>query len=89
MEKDVSYIVFEGTIARFERILKRLIIAYVITVFLFIGYIAYDKYTDTLYDYSTVDVNGEDGGNAAYMGDYASGVINNGESGSSEEKTEE
>lgn len=89
MDKDVSYIVFEGTIARFERILKRVIIAYVITVVLFIGYIAFDKYTDTLYDYSTVDVNSEDGGNAAYMGDYASGVINNGKSESAEENIEE
>lgn len=89
MDKNVPYIVYEGTIARFERILKRLIIAYIITMILFIGYIVYDKYTDTLYDYSTVDVNSEDGGNAAYMGDYASGVINNGESDSSKEKTEE
>ena len=89
MDKDVPYIVYEGTIARFERILKRLIIAYIITMILFIGYIAYDKYTDTLYDYSTVGVNSEDGGNAAYMGDFASGVINNGESDSSKEKIEE
>lgn len=87
IEKDVPYLVYQGTMARFERIIKRLIIAYVITVVLFMGYLTYDKYTDSLYDCSTVDVNSEDGGNAAYMGDYANGVINNGKSSSEEENS--
>lgn len=78
MEKDVSYIVYQGTVARFERIIRRLIILIGVILVLCFGYITYDHYVDSLYDYSNVDLNSEDGGNANYIG--ASGVINNGES---------
>lgn len=87
MDKDVPYIVHEGTVARFERIIKRLIILIGIMIVLFAGYVAYDQYTDSLYDYANVDLNSEDGGNASYVG--GSGVINNGENKSTDKDTQE
>lgn len=74
MEKDVSYIVYEGTMARFERIIRRLIVV----ILILLGIIAFGIYEWTRYDYSDVLVDSDDGGNANYIG--ASGVINNGES---------
>jgi hypothetical protein len=41
------------------------------------------------YDYADITVDSNDGSNAAYMGDGASGVINNGQSSSQEESQEE
>lgn len=87
MEKDVPYLVYQGTMARFERIIKRLIILFGVMMLLFAGYVYYDKYTDSLYDYANVDLNSEDGGNASYVG--GSGVISNGESGSQNKNTQE
>ncbi len=74
MDKDVSYIVYEGTMARLERIIRRLIVV----ILILLGIIAFGIYEWTRYDYSDVLVDSEDGGNANYIG--ANGVINNGES---------
>ncbi len=41
------------------------------------------------YDYADITVDGKDGSNAAYMGDGASGTINNGQSSGQEEGQEE
>jgi len=82
MEKDVSYIVYEGTMARFERIIRRLIVV----ILILLGIIAFGIYEWTRYDYSDVLVDSDDGGNANYIG--ASGVINNGESESKVEDKE-
>ena len=82
MEKDVSYIVYEGTMARFERIIKRLIAVIIILLCI----IAYGVYEWTQYDTVDVDVDSKDG-NTNYIG--ASGVINNGTGASkNEDKTD-
>lgn len=87
IEKDVPYLVYQGTMARFERIIKRLIVLMGVMMILFTGYVIYDQYTDSLYDYANVDLNSEDGGNASYVD--GSGVINNGEGKSSDKDTQE
>ena len=89
MDKDVPYIVYEGTMARFERTIKRLIIALAITIVLLCASNFYWAYFWSQCDFSDITVDSQDGGNAAYMGDGASGVINNVESGSQETKGQE
>ena len=79
----VPYIVYEGTIARFERTVKRLIIVLGITILLLFASNAIWFYEWCQYDYSDVTVDSQDGGNANYIG--ANGYINNGESGSTNE----
>ena len=82
----VPFIVSEGTIARFERTVKRLLILVGITILLLFASNAIWIYEWNQYEYTDVTVDSTDGSNAAYMGDGASGVINNGESGSSQEE---
>lgn len=85
-DKTVPYIVYEGTMARFERAIKRLIIVVIIAVVaLFATNIAW-LYAWNLYDYESTNivVDGESKGNANYLGAGASGVIHNGESDSTE-----
>ena len=79
----VPFIVYEGTIARFERTIRRLIILVGITILLLFASNAIWIYEWNQYEYTNVTVDSQDGSNAAYMGDGSSGVINNGESGSS------
>ena len=78
MDKDVPYIVYEGTVARFERTIKRLIILVGITILLLFASNAIWIYEWNLYDYQEITVDSNDGSNANYMGAGASGVINNG-----------
>ena len=78
----VPFIVYEGTIARFERTVKRLIILLGITILLLFASNAIWIYEWNQYDYEGVIVDSQDNGNANYIG--ASGVINNGESSSTE-----
>lgn len=75
----VPFIVYEGTIARFERTIRRLIIVLAVTILLLFASNALWIYEWNQYDYSDVTVDSQDGGNANYMGAGASGVINNGE----------
>lgn len=75
-KEPVPYIVYQGTMARFERIIQKL----VIIIIILLGIIVYGFYEFTSYDYSDVTVDSQDGGNANYMGAGASGVISNGES---------
>lgn len=83
-KEPVPYIVYEGTMARFERTIKRLIIVIIVAVVtLFVSNMAW-LYAWNLYDYSDITVDSSDGSNASYMGNGASGIINNGE-GSSQE----
>lgn len=82
-ENNVPYIVYEGTIARFERTIRRLIIVLAATILLLFASNALWIYEWNQYDYEDVTVDSQDGGNANYIG--ASGVINNGE-GNSKEK---
>ena len=74
----VTFIVYEGTIARFERTIRRLIILIGITILLLFASNAIWIYEWNQYDYSDVLVDSQDGGNASYIG--ANGYINNGES---------
>lgn len=78
-DNKVPYIVYEGTIARFERTIRRLIIVLAVTILLLFASNALWIYEWNQYDYSDVTVDSQDGGNANYMGAGASGVINNGE----------
>lgn len=85
-DRNVPYIVFEGTVARFERIVKRLVLALCFCILLLFVTNAVWLYTWNQYDYSDVTVDSQDGGNASYIG--ASGVINNAEGDSKEENQE-
>lgn len=78
-DNKVPYIVYEGTIARFERTVRRLIIVLAVTILLLFASNALWIYEWNQYDYSDVTVDSQDGGYANYMGAGASGVINNGE----------
>ena len=78
----VPFIVYEGTIARFERTIKRLLILVAVTVLLLFASNAIWIYEWNQYDYSDVVVDSEDGGNANYLEAGMNGAINNGESGS-------
>ena len=83
----VPYIVYEGTMARFERTIKRLIIVIGIAVALIFASNMAWLWVFNSYDVvaEEVSLDGKDGGNANYIG--ASGVINNGEGGSTENGT--
>ena len=90
-KEPIPYFVYEHTMARFERTIKRLIIVIIVAVvMLFASNMAW-LYAWNLYDYSDTEVvvDGESKGNANYIGAGASGVIHNGEGGSQEEGTEE
>lgn len=84
-KEPVPYIVYQGTTARFERIIRKLALVIIIAVaMMFASNMAW-LYAWNLYDYesSSVVVDSESKGNANYIG--ASGVINNGEGGSEKE----
>ena len=84
MPEPVSYIVFEGAMARNERTIKRLIIGLIIAVVLMFASNGVWLYAWMQYDYKddTITVDSKDGGNANYIG--ANGDIHNGESDSPE-----
>lgn len=77
-KEPVPFIVFEHTVARFERTIRRLILLIGITIVLLFATNAIWIYEWNQYDYSDVMVDSQDGGNASYIG--ANGYINNGES---------
>ena len=84
---NVPYMVYEGTIARFERTVKRLVIVIVITVVsLFASNIAW-LYAWNMYDYESTNiiVDGESNGDANCIEAGVNGVINHGENNSAEE----
>ena len=70
---------------RLVTIIKGLIVA----ILLLVIAIGVGVYEFMSYDYADITVDSNDGSNAAYMGDGASGVINNGQSSSEEESQEE
>lgn len=82
-DNKVPYIVYEGTVARLERTIRRLVILIGISVLLLFASNALWIYEWMQYDYTDVTIDSQDGGNANYIG--ANGYINNGESGSQEE----
>lgn len=73
----VPFIVYEGTIARFERTIRRLLMLVCITTLLLFATNAIWIYEWNQYDCEDVSIENQDGGNANYIG--ASGVINNAE----------
>ena len=87
-DKTVPYIVYEGTIARFERTIKRLIIVVLLAIVLLFASNGLWLYEWCQYDYADVTVDSQDGGNANYLQAGANGAINNAES-SSQEKGQE
>ena len=83
-KEPIPYFVYERTMARFERTIKRLIIVIGIAVALIFASNMAWLWVFNSYDVvaEEVSLDGKDGGNANYIG--ASGVINNGEGGSKE-----
>lgn len=82
--KDVPYVVYESTMARLERSIKRLIILLTATILmLFASNMAW-LYVWNQYEYSSVVVDSKDGGSANYLEAGMNGVINNAESNSKE-----
>lgn len=69
--------------------LTRIIHLLVLIIVLLLGYIAYDSYQDSQYDYSDVIIDTQDGGNANYLKAGANGVINDAKNNSPREDTEE
>ena len=70
-QKNVPYFIHEGIMARDERIIKRLIIALIITIgLLFLSNMVW-LYWWNQYEYVTEDIDliSRDGGNANYIGD--------------------
>ena len=87
-DKNVPYIVHEGAMVMFERMVKRLIIALIIAVILLFASNMAWLYEWNQYDYSDVTVDSQDGGNANYLQAGANGAIHNAEN-SSQEKGQE
>lgn len=82
--KDVPYIVHEGVVSRFERVVKRLIIALIISVILLFASNMAWLYKASQYDYETYDISSDGDSSANYQ--TGSGVIINGGSNSSSEE---
>ena len=88
-ERTIPSIDHQYDMARLERIVRRLWITIIVILILFAGTNALWIYEWNQYDYGEIVVDSEDGGNANYLQAGANGVINNGESGSSNEETQE
>ena len=71
---------WEYTMARFERSIKRLVIALIVTIVLMFATNVFWIYTWNQYEYTDVTVDSRDSGVANYMGANSSGEINNGTS---------
>lgn len=86
-KEPVPYIVYQGTMARFERTIRRLVISLIVAVVMIAASNIAWMLVFNSYDVASeeVSVDSNDGGNANYIG--ASGVINNGEGGSEKEDT--
>lgn len=85
--KDISYIVFEGEMARSERHIKRLWITVIVTILLLAACnIAWIIYIHQ-FDVESYQVSTEGGGNANYIGN--DGDITNGESNGSSQDAQE
>lgn len=72
--KDIPYIAYEAECARHERKVKQIIISYTLVVVLliaaFVGYVIYDRYVDSQYEWvdESVELSTRGGGNANYIG---------------------
>ena len=88
-DRSISSIDHQYDMARLERIIKRLWIVILTLLILFAGTNALWIYEWNQYDYEDIVVDSNDGGNANYLQAGSNGVINNGQSDSQEEKTQE
>ncbi len=88
-ERTISSIDHQYDMARLERIIKRLWIVILTLLILFAGTNALWIYEWNQYEYADITIDSNDGGNANYLQAGANGVINNGESESQDEKTQE
>lgn len=80
--EQIPYIAFEGEMARYERTIKRLLVALIISIaLLFASNVAWLWFFNQ-FDYASdmVSLDSSEEGNASYMGAGASGVIDNGRS---------
>jgi hypothetical protein len=80
--KDISYIVFEGEMARAERHIKRLWITVIVLILSIVALCAGFLIYLSQFDVESYQVSTEGGGNANYIGN--DGDITNGESNSSQ-----
>ena len=88
-ERTISSVDHQYDMARLERIIKRLWVTIIILLALFAGTNALWIYEWNQYDYTDIIVDSNDGGNANYLQAGSSGVINNGESNSQKQDTQE
>ena len=88
-DRTISSIDHQYDQARLERIIRRLWIIILVLLILFAGTNALWIYEWNQYEYGDIVVDSDDGGNANYLQAGANGVINNGESNSSNEETQE
>ena len=79
-DRHIPYIAFESEMARHERIIRRLLIALVVSIALIFisnaAWLWFFNQFDIIGD--TVQLESSEEGNASYMGAGASGVIDNG-----------
>lgn len=95
MEEDktltVPYIVYEGSQTRHERTVKRLILVIILLAVMVFATNALWLYVWNQYEYVDegidIDLQGDDGENANFIGRDLNGVLNNGES-DSQDQTE-
>ena len=84
-DRQIPYIAFESEMARYERTIRRLLIALIITIALvFVSNAAWLWFFNQ-FDYASdmVNLESHEEGNASYIG--SDGVIDNGRSGSQED----
>lgn len=87
-DKDIPMVAYEYTMARFERTIKRLIVAMILTVILLFASNMAWLWAWNQYDYSDVTVESQDNGMTAYMGAHSNGEINNGSDRSQNQDTQ-
>ncbi len=77
----ISFAAYESAQTRYEKIIIKMFFGFLITIVLIVGgFLLYLNQFDVIGDSVTLESHEE--GNANYMGDGASGVIDNGRSGS-------
>ena len=87
-ERTIPSVDHQYDMARLERIIKRLWITIIVLLILFAGTNALWIYEWNQYDYSSIVVDSDDGGNANYLQAGSNGVINNGEGSSKDADTQ-
>lgn len=77
----IPYIAYEAECARHDRKIKQIVVSFILTIALmvmaFVGYLVYDRYVDSQYEWvdESIELTTRGGGNASYIGN--DGDINN------------